>query len=207
MRYRTAAILSVVLIGGLFALPAAVNAVLLPSLEQGAIIPLYARVLLGVAIFCLTFRFLLVLPIVVVPFTIAIFTNERVTKDRAAAATPAKRPTGVTVIAGLNILAGVAVLAIGSFWSPQPLQGVALGLLVTEALFGVGLGVALLKLENWARVLMIVLSGLSLLAIPSALMARSPVAAMAMLARGFLSLWIVWYLLQPPIKAAFGKHS
>lgn len=46
MRYRTAAILSVVLIGGMFGLPEAIRAVFLPSLEQGipAQVPGYERV-------------------------------------------------------------------------------------------------------------------------------------------------------------------
>ncbi len=57
MRYRTAAILSVVLIGGMFVLPAAVKDILLPSLEQGVIIPLYERILLGLSVFCLSFRY------------------------------------------------------------------------------------------------------------------------------------------------------
>ncbi|MGB6403409.1 MAG: hypothetical protein WBF26_11225 [Candidatus Sulfotelmatobacter sp.] len=206
MRYRTAAVLSVVLIGGMFGLDFVVKHLLLPSLEQGGVIPFYDRVLLGVAVFFLSWRVILALPIVVVLFTIAVFTNESVTKDRPATATPVKRPIGVVVIAGLNILGGVVVIAVGMFRS-QPPQGVELGLLATVALFGVGLGVALQKLENWARVLTIVFSGLSLIAIPGAFMAHSLPDAMATLARGLLSLWIVWYLLQPQIKAAFGRHS
>jgi hypothetical protein len=77
MRYRTAAILSVVLVGGMFGMGSAVRAVLLPSFEQGVPIPLYERILFGVAIFCLTWRFFLALPIVSVLFTIAAFTNSK----------------------------------------------------------------------------------------------------------------------------------
>ncbi|MGA8214421.1 MAG: hypothetical protein WB799_12565 [Candidatus Sulfotelmatobacter sp.] len=206
MRYRTAAILSVVLIGGMFVLPAAVKDILLPSLERGVVIPFYERLLLGVAVFFLSWRVILAFPIVVLLFTIAVFTNETADKGRPAAATPVKRPTGVVVIAGLNILGGVAVIAVELFQS-QPLQGIALGLLVTVGLLGVGLGGALLKLENWARVLMIVLSGLSLIAIPGrAAMAHSLAGAIAILVRGLFLLWIVWYLFQPHIKAAFGRH-
>jgi hypothetical protein len=76
VRYRTAAILSIVLIGGMFGLPEAIRAVFLPSLEQGipAPVPGYERVLLGIAVFCFRFRWVLALPIVavvVVLFTIA----------------------------------------------------------------------------------------------------------------------------------------
>ena len=77
MRFRTAAILSVVLIGGMFGLPAAVLAVFLPSLNEGLPnpVPGYEQVLLGVAEFCGRFRWVLALPIVVVLFTVAAFTN------------------------------------------------------------------------------------------------------------------------------------
>jgi len=75
VRYRTAAILSVILIAGMWGLPAVAMAVLRPSMEQGVAIPLYERLLYGVAIFCLTFRWLLALPILSVLFTVAGFTH------------------------------------------------------------------------------------------------------------------------------------
>lgn len=80
MRYRTAAILSTVLIAGIFGLPEAIRAVFLPSLEQGtpAPVPGYEQVLLGIAVFCFRFRWVLALPIaavVVVLFTIAALTS------------------------------------------------------------------------------------------------------------------------------------
>jgi hypothetical protein len=73
MRYSTAAILSLVLVGGMFVLPAAV----LASLKQGLPTPIpgYERILIDVAAFCLSFRFLLVIPILSVLFTVAAFTN------------------------------------------------------------------------------------------------------------------------------------
>jgi hypothetical protein len=79
MRYRTAAILSVVLIGGMFGLPAAVLAAFLPSSSQGLSTPIpgYERILLGVAVFFLTWRFFLALPIVSVLFTVAAFTHSK----------------------------------------------------------------------------------------------------------------------------------
>lgn len=48
MRYRTATILSIVLIGGMFAVPAVIEAVFLPSLKQGIPNPLpgYEQILL-----------------------------------------------------------------------------------------------------------------------------------------------------------------
>ena len=70
MRYRTAAILAVVLIGGMFCLPVAAF-VVFPTLKGGARIP----VLFDVVLFCLSFRWFLALPIITVLFTIAAFTN------------------------------------------------------------------------------------------------------------------------------------
>ncbi len=77
MRYSTAAILSVVLIGGMFTLPAGVWAVF-PSLKQGFSIPVasYERILLGLVVFCGRFRWFLALPIVTVLFTYAAFTSD-----------------------------------------------------------------------------------------------------------------------------------
>jgi hypothetical protein len=75
VRYRTAAILSVTLIGGMFGLPAVAMAVLRPYMEQGVAIPIYERILFGVAVFCLSFRWLLALPILSVLFTVAAFTH------------------------------------------------------------------------------------------------------------------------------------
>ncbi len=80
MRYRTAAIWSAILVGGMFGLPDAIKAMFLPSLEQGIAtpIPVYERALLGFAFFCFRFRLLLALPIAVIVvalFSVAGFTN------------------------------------------------------------------------------------------------------------------------------------
>jgi hypothetical protein len=79
VRYRTAAILSVVLIGGMFGLPAAVWAAFLPSLKQGLPNPMpgYERSLLGIAVFCSSWSWILALPVVSLLFTIAAFTHAR----------------------------------------------------------------------------------------------------------------------------------
>jgi hypothetical protein len=65
VRYRTAAICCFALIGGMFSYPAIVWAIFLPSLRQGLPnpIPAYERILLGIAVFCSDWRFILVLPI------------------------------------------------------------------------------------------------------------------------------------------------
>lgn len=78
MRYRTAAIWSAILVGGMFGLPEAIRAVFFPSLEQGISLPGYQQVLLGIAVFCFRFRWVLALPIaavVVVLFIVATLTS------------------------------------------------------------------------------------------------------------------------------------
>ena len=84
MRYRTAGILSVVLVGGMFILPVVANAVAVRYLDQGLAIPLYTRILFGVAVFCLSFRWLIAIPAVAVLFASVEFTSmwrERRTKQ------------------------------------------------------------------------------------------------------------------------------
>jgi hypothetical protein len=76
VRYRTAAVLSVAIIGGMFILPAGVW-IVFPALKQGYSVSLasYEIILLGLVEFCLRFRWFLALPIVMVLFTFAAFTN------------------------------------------------------------------------------------------------------------------------------------
>jgi len=128
----------------------------------------------------------------------------------SAAATPLKRPIGVTIIAVINILAGVAVTVMATllFVSSQQPQGIVLGIFVIGALLGFALGVALLMLQNWARLLMVVGCVLSLIVIPARMfMMHSLVDALEALLRGLYFVWVVWYLLQPHVKAAFSKRS
>jgi len=97
MRYRTAAILSAVLIvvtGAMFGLQYAVTAAFRPSLEQGLPISGCERILLKVAFFCAPFKWflaLLTLPTVVVLFTVAVFTSDSRAGETAP---PTPTPTG-----------------------------------------------------------------------------------------------------------------
>jgi hypothetical protein len=87
VRYRTAAIWSAVLVGGmLFTLPAVVEATFLPSLRQGGPdpIPGYEQILLAVALFGHEWRWLLAPLTVLVLFLIAVFTSESAHKQSTA---------------------------------------------------------------------------------------------------------------------------
>jgi hypothetical protein len=61
----------------MFAIPAAIWAVFLPSLKQGLPdpIPVYERMLLDIAVFCGSWKWLLAVPIPIVLFTVAAFTS------------------------------------------------------------------------------------------------------------------------------------
>ena len=87
---------------------------------------------------------------------------------------------------------------------------VAVFCLVFAVLYVV-IGVGLLKLQNWARVLAIVLTGLSVLAFVSSIL--SPFAHMHLFFFAFLirrlilvaiDIWILVYLFKPNVKQAFG---
>jgi hypothetical protein len=78
VRYRSAALLTVVLIGGIFVVPNVVLAVYLPSLKQGFPdpVPGYEQLLLQFTAFCMTWRLPFALPIVAAPFSIAALTTK-----------------------------------------------------------------------------------------------------------------------------------
>jgi hypothetical protein len=100
VRHKTAAIWSAVLVAvtaGTFALPAAVWAVFLPSLKQGLPdpIPGYEKVLLEVAVFCGSVKWMLAilaLPIIGTLFTVAEFMSNKQRGARTATPAANSRP-------------------------------------------------------------------------------------------------------------------
>jgi type II secretory pathway component PulF len=84
VRYRTLAISCFVLLGAMFVVPATIGAVFLPSLKQGLPdpIPFYERILLEIAVFCGSWKWLLVLLLLGLgmAFTVAELASSRVSK-------------------------------------------------------------------------------------------------------------------------------
>jgi hypothetical protein len=140
-----------------------------------------------------------------------------------------QRPTGVTVIAIFQIavgifaiLAGVMVFGLGSavamhraaFGGPvggvMGVIGAFLGIIaLVIGLLYIVLGVGLLKLQNWARLMTLVFTALALL-----LHAMRLLGYMLhfMMIHAFFNVivvaicvLIIWYLLQPEVKRAFGE--
>ena len=76
LSYRTAIILCIVLIGGMFVLPAFAAPLANHYAEQGLYLPFYLRIYFAVAVFLLTFRFFLIPPIVAGLFLTAALTGK-----------------------------------------------------------------------------------------------------------------------------------
>jgi hypothetical protein len=95
MRFRTAALLSTVLIAVMYGFPAAVKAVFLPSLAQGIPdpVPVYEQILLGSALWCARFSWLLAPPILLLLFATASLTSTVRAMKGSTAARGIKRPT------------------------------------------------------------------------------------------------------------------
>jgi hypothetical protein len=137
-----------------------------------------------------------------------------------------QRPDGVTVLgilafigAGLSVLAAMGMLVGGAMianMAARPgmgmiagIGGVALGIffLVIAVLYAV-IGTGMFKLQNWARMLVIILSflgaALNALSFLGALFHFRPFAMLWSLIVIGINLWIATYLLKPHVKQAFG---
>jgi hypothetical protein len=98
---------------------------------------------------------------------------------------------GAGFLAGMGAVLGVVILVFGAL----------------EAL----LGWAMLKLKEWARIVTIVLAGLSILGSLIGLLAVFShfglFVLMISLIRLVIAALIIWYLLQPDVKAAFQNQA
>jgi hypothetical protein len=138
-----------------------------------------------------------------------------------------ERPTGVTVLAvlyfigavflglgGLGFLVGGSALAAmaksGGPGSALFAAGGAIigGFFLVFAILDLALGIGFIKLQNWARVLAIVLTGigvlfglLGLLSVAMHMMVFQMAFQVIVLA---VEVWIVVYLFKPHVKEAFG---
>lgn len=84
VRFKTLAISCFALLGAMFAVPAAIWAIFLPSLKQGLPdpVPVWERALLDIAVFCGTWKWFLVLPLLGLgmSFTVAELAASRASK-------------------------------------------------------------------------------------------------------------------------------
>jgi hypothetical protein len=137
-----------------------------------------------------------------------------------------ERPTGVTILAvlgfiatGLLVLAALGVLLGGAMvanMAARPGMGMIAGIggaIIGVALLGFAVlyavvGFAFLKLQNWARLLVIVLCGLGALfnglGVLTALFHFHVVVVTVRAIIVAVDLWVALYLLKPHVKQAFG---
>jgi hypothetical protein len=146
-----------------------------------------------------------------------------------------QRPTGVTIIAVLDFIgaAGLLILGLLAFAGGSLLAGffnaaatangttgaapaagwmaglgIFLGaIFLAVAIFVIFVAIGLLKLKNWARITTIVFSALGLLSNLNGFrggMAGGIVGPIIGLA---INILIIWYMLQPNVKAAFGQTA
>ncbi len=137
-----------------------------------------------------------------------------------------KRPTGVTVIAvilflgaayGLVLALGVAGGGVdpktltpdmGEFpFEDGVLAKIAVFAFLISTAISLTLGLGLWHTKNWARIITIVLSSIAIAmnalgVLGAALMANDLDLVIGLAALGY-NVWLVWYLVQPPVKAAF----
>jgi hypothetical protein len=140
-----------------------------------------------------------------------------------------ERPTGVTVIAvldfigaGLVALVAIGLIALGGVlttaMSSTPLAALTgAGAVIVAviclgfAALGIVIGIGMLKLRNWARIVTIVLTGLGLLGGVLGLLGLTAMhtgsfagALVRQLITIAIDVWILWYLFQAHVKQAFG---
>jgi len=137
-----------------------------------------------------------------------------------------QRPDGVTILAvlafigaGLCAVAALLMLVGGAMVANMAMRpgmgmlagvgGAILGVffLAIAALYGV-IGFGMLKLQNWARILVIVLSFIgalfNALGILTAMIHFHPALMLWRLIMIGINVWIALYLLKPHVKQAFG---
>jgi hypothetical protein len=118
-----------------------------------------------------------------------------------------KRPVGVTVIAVLNTCGAAGLTLREGLFPAQRPHGAYLGFLVILMLFSIGLTVGLLKLRNWARSITILFYWLNLFSSVTAVVAGLAGNGIGIvvvgLLRGLYAGWVLWYLSNPGVTAAF----
>jgi hypothetical protein len=141
-----------------------------------------------------------------------------------------QRPTGVTILAVLCFL-GAAVLLMaamlfmaggvllshviatgpGAEWLVGLGGAVVGGTLLVIGILDLVMGIGFLKLQNWARILMIIFVALSALGSGGGLLFMFghflPLLMFRHVVTVAIDIWILIYLFQPHVKQAFGAGS
>jgi hypothetical protein len=212
VRYRTAAILSALVIVSMFTFTRAVENLLLPSLPDP--VPIYDQLLLVSAEMCLRWWWVVVPVITIVLFSVA-GTAPPPAPRRDVALRPAKRPLGVLVLAIVNLFAGLAALiGLGATLWRSGDSSVVVVLVLVILLFNIVCTLALLMLKNWARIVFIAVFGLALIRTPGHIYSEIAnlsnhwawIYVLGDICYFCFLVWTVWYVFRPHVKVAFGKE-
>jgi hypothetical protein len=120
-----------------------------------------------------------------------------------------KRPKGVTVMACIFLFMAISVVHGSVRDLPQMLENRGWLLLsAVNLLFTVPVGVGLLKMQSWSRCAGIAVCAASLVLIPQAVVAAHSLSDIIRAGlRTLFFVWVIWYLSQPHVKAAFRTAS
>jgi len=143
-----------------------------------------------------------------------------------------ERPTGITIIAMLSFIEALwcVLVTLSSFWGVglevagakaasagtrgimallMSWGGVIGVVMLVSGVIAVVVGVGLLKLRNWSRILTIILTALSLVLLAASLLLTLLLhfvllASIFDLVYAGICVWILWYMFRPHVRQAFG---
>ena len=125
-----------------------------------------------------------------------------------------KRPTGVTVMANIflfmaySVVSGFVMFLFEEAPTPRVVPPRLVAVSAANLLIAVTLSVALLKMKNWSRWACIVVCAVSLIFIPREVVVAHGLADLVRAGlRTLFFVWVICYLSQPNVKAAFRSVS
>jgi hypothetical protein len=130
-----------------------------------------------------------------------------------------ERPPGITALGSISAVVGILMLAGGTWlllvsihahpaqtWGLNYFLGAFAVILMLFSIPQIVVGVGLLRMKNWARILALLGSATNIVALVFQLKLAMilPVLSLYLIVRAVLDVWLLVYLLSPRVKQAFG---
>ncbi len=130
-----------------------------------------------------------------------------------------ERPPGITALGSISAVVGILMLAGGTWlllisihadpaqtWGLNYFLGAFAVILMLFSIPQIVVGVGLLRMKNWARILALLGSATSIVALVFQLKLAMilPMLSLYLIVRAVLDVWLLVYLLSPRVKRAFG---
>jgi hypothetical protein len=130
-----------------------------------------------------------------------------------------ERPSAITALGSISTTVGILMLAGGAFlliagalantekwWGYNVFMGAFGVLIMVTSIPQIVIGVGLLRMKNWARVLALICSVVSLfgLMLDLKVALQHPLLSIYSIAQAAFDVWLLVYLLSPRVKQAFG---